>query len=56
MKYTHVKENIHTFSALGPIVYLKNIESVLLLRLMKANTIDTLGKSGGKIFLFPNDR
>ncbi len=63
MKYTHVKENIHTFSALGPVVYLKNVESVLLLRLMKANTIDTLGvyfylikKSGGKIFLFPNDR
>ena len=43
MKYTHVQENIHTFTALGPIVYLSHVDSLLLLRLMKANTIDTLG-------------
>ena len=43
MKYPNVQQYINTYTALGPVVYLNHVESALLLRLMKANTIDTLG-------------
>lgn len=43
MKYPNVQQYINTYTALGPVVYLTHVESALLLRLMKANTIDTIG-------------
>jgi hypothetical protein len=51
MKYPNVQQYINTYTALGPVVYITHLESALLLRLMKANTIDTIGVLNYFIYL-----
>jgi hypothetical protein len=42
MKYKYVKENLATFVALGPIVYINDMDSPLLNRLMGTKTFEVL--------------
>lgn len=38
MKYPSIRENLKTFTALGPIVYINDMDSPLLNRLMNPKT------------------
>lgn len=38
MKYPHIRENLNTFIALGPIVYINSMDSNVLNRMMNSKT------------------
>lgn len=42
MKYPSIRENLKTFTALGPIVYINDMDSPLLNRLMNPKTFEFL--------------
>lgn len=42
MKYPSIRENLKTFTALGPIVYINDMDSPLLNRLMNNKTFEVL--------------
>ena len=46
MKYQHIRENLATFVALGPIVYINDMDSPLLNRLMSTKTFEVLNVIG----------
>jgi len=42
MKYPSIRENLKTFTALGPIVYINDMDSPLLNKLMNSKTFEVL--------------
>lgn len=55
MKYPHIQENLQSYIALGPIVYLQNMDSRVLNTLMHSYFFEFLNKSGDKILLYMTD-